>query len=137
MVRRFVIYEKINKELRKADKTFTASNSAYNNISWGLNSSICHIHKPINGAKAMIVDFESSYKRQGSEDFNKTQVILPCSLLNNMSRNSKRFNDVPANVSLLVKIDNITLYTCIFRKGYFYKYATTFNFSLIEYNSMS
>ncbi|CAC5368634.1 TLR2 [Mytilus coruscus] len=60
-----------------------------------INSSSCHRYKPINQEKTIIGNTISSIIKTESEDFKDTrQVTLPCSLLNNMSRNALCHADI-------------------------------------------
>ncbi|VDI45524.1 Hypothetical predicted protein [Mytilus galloprovincialis] len=104
-----------------------------------LNISYCRKYKPISQEQTMIMGKTiSSVSKTELEDFKDTrQVTLPCSLLKNMSRNALWYTEMPANVSLLVKENNISSFKCIFKKDHFYKCATESKLSLMDYLSMS
>ncbi|CAG2218217.1 CD282 [Mytilus edulis] len=78
----------------------------------------------------------TSIKITGSDVLKDKQLPLPCSLWKNIRRQSKRYLERPTNVSIIVKVNNISVYKCIFKNDQFYECAITSKLSLFEYTSM-
>ncbi|CAC5368636.1 TLR2 [Mytilus coruscus] len=102
-----------------------------------MNIRNCHKFKAMSEEETKVSDNKIySIKIKGSEVFKNKQLPLPCSLWENIPHQSKWYLDRLSNVSILFRVNNISLYRCTFRNDHFHECATTSKLSLIEYTSI-